>query len=302
MRVIFCLVFSTLIWSCSSSDNFSSKDSKLNSNLETAAVIYNEDGRKDYFEVSDGSLIELARSTAVFIENEHLQADHQADCYHLKHEPAKLPMCPGEKYISQPQWGFCSGSLVAPDVILTAGHCVANVNECAMTKIVFDYQVHDKDEQFKKFKSEQVFSCKEIIYRTEQAQGADFALIRLDRPALNRTALKFADSAIVFKDQLLIIGYPLGLPLKFAFDGKVRSALNDKFFVGEVDTFTGNSGSPVFNQQTLELVGVLSRGEKDFVHKNSCLVTKVCKGESCRGEDITRISEVQKISAFKQLW
>lgn len=295
MRLIFCLISAAFFSACSASKDFATPAMINRSEVGPAGVIYNEDGRKDYFEVNDTKLIELARSTAVFIATEHLQADHQADCYRLKNEPATLPLCPDEKYISQPQWGFCSGSLVAPDVILTAGHCVANSKECQTTKIVFDYQVRGKDEKIKLFKSENVFSCKEIIYRTEQNQGADFALIRLDRPTLNRTVLKFSELEASFKDQLLIVGYPLGLPLKFTFNGKVRSTMNDYFFVAEVDTFTGNSGSPVFNQDTLEILGVLSRGEKDFVHKNSCLVSKICKGESCRGEDVTRISEVKKI-------
>lgn len=290
MRTIFCLFLMLFFASC-----HPSKESHQNNTQNPYPVIYGEDGRRDFFEVSDARLLEIASSTAVFIENEHLQADQQAQIFKLRHEPPHPPLCPGEKYAEQPQWGFCSGALVAPDVILTAGHCVENEKECFHTKVVFDYRLRQKGEDIKSFKTDQVFNCKEIIHWILEDQGADFALIKLDRPVTGRKILAFSNTKVTFQDSLLVVGFPLGLPLKFTFDGRVRSQLKEKFFVATVDTFNGNSGSPVFNQQTLEIVGVLSRGERDFEKKNSCFVSKVCQGEDCRGEDVTEISEVRKV-------
>lgn len=291
MRIVFCLILSAMFGSCSLQ-----KQSSKTLEIELSSrVIYGEDGRKDYFEVQEADLLELARSVPVFIQAEHLKANQQTDNYHLQNEPPKLPMCPGEKYATQPQWGFCTGALVGPDLVLTAGHCVTNEKECLHTRLIFDFNLMDREDEIKTIKKQVIFSCVEIIYRKEEISGSDFAIIRIDRQISDRKYLKFSETEVTFQNKLLVAGYPLGLPFKFTFNGQVRSQMNDKYFVATLDTFSGNSGSPVFNQDTLEIVGVLSRGEKDFERKNSCYVAKVCQGEECRGEDVTKISEVKKV-------
>ena len=49
---------------------------------------------------------------------------------------------------------------------------------------------------------------------------------------------------------------------------------------------------PAINETTGEVEGILVRGETDFVYKNSCRVSNVCADDGCRGEDVTRITDV----------
>jgi hypothetical protein len=71
----------------------------------------------------------------------------------------------------------------------------------------------------------------------------------------------------------------------------VRNNAPAAFFVANLDTYGGNSGSPVFNSNTREVEGVLVRGETDFATQGGCQVSLVCPTSGCRGEDCTRTTE-----------
>ena len=73
----------------------------------------------------------------------------------------------------------------------------------------------------------------------------------------------------------------------------VRDNSPDSFFVANLDTYGGNSGSPVFNQDDDVVEGILVRGETDFVFNGTCVVSNVCPTTGCRGEDVTRTSEFE---------
>src|SRR5262249_3665943 len=91
--------------------------------------------------------------------------------------------------------------------------------------------------------------------------------------------------------RLYVIGHPSGLPAKFADGAEVRTASDPAFFTANLDTYGGNSGSPVFNAATHEVEGVLVRATTDFVPVGMCLVSAVCPTSGCSGEDCTRVSE-----------
>ena len=88
-----------------------------------------------------------------------------------------------------------------------------------------------------------------------------------------------------------MIGHPCGLPQKFADGATVRDNTPKAFFVANLDTYGGNSGSPVFNSSNQAVEGILVRGENDFVTNGTCFVSLVCPTTGCRGEDVTRASE-----------
>ena len=79
------------------------------------------------------------------------------------------------------------------------------------------------------------------------------------------------------------------------------------FFVCNLDTYGGNSGSPVFNSSTHELEGILVRGETDFiVTENGCRKSNVCPQNDpnfvCRGEDCTRSTEFGDFGSIQLIY
>src|SRR5208282_5244757 len=128
-----------------------------------------------------------------------------------------------EPFFEQGTGAFCSGSLVAPDIIMTAGHCVPSAEECASIKFVFGFAVKQKGVLPTSVPAGEVYGCKELIGREQIGTGADWALVRLDRKVAGHEPLKLnLTGKIENKTEVLVIGHPSGLPTKIAGGAHVR--------------------------------------------------------------------------------
>ncbi|MFN3455891.1 MAG: trypsin-like peptidase domain-containing protein [Pseudobdellovibrio sp.] len=270
-------------------------DSKVSAN-----VIYGDDGRLDLYELTDQhtagthSIRSLAESTVALIDNSDLQRVGDFTLIRGTNYGKDYRLCTTEKFYEQDTAAFCSGSLVGPDLIMTAGHCITSAIVCNKTKFIFNYGVKAVGILPAQVSNDEVYSCSQLVRRFQNNYGADYALIKLDRPVLNHRplAIRTAGEPQV-GESLFVIGHPAGLPTKVTLGGKIRSTNEDSYLIASLDTYGGNSGSAVFNSQTGLIEGILVRGENDFVSKNGCYVSNVCTEEGCRGEDVTRISEVR---------
>lgn len=268
------------------------------SQIETAqnpAVIYGEDNRQDINQVNNQDVKKIARSTIALIAKELMTLDKQAGVYRFLKPAMSLPLCQSERFRQQSTWAHCSGSLIASDLILTAGHCVIDEEDCRSARYVFDYELSGSEQVFLSVPANQVYGCAELVYTTAKKGPGDMAIVRLDRKVEDRSPLKIATQELSFDDQVMMIGHPSGYPKKVTFDGKIRKLSDPYFFTVAIDAYTSNSGSSVFNQKTHEIVGVLSRGEQDYIFTDDkCLISKICAENECSGEDVTRIEEVKK--------
>ena len=114
-------------------------------------------------------------------------------------------------------------------------------------------------------------------------------MVRLKRKVVGRTPLRVKrDSKAKSGDEIVVIGHPSGLPTKVAGGASVRNDAGT-YFVANLDTYGGNSGSAVFDSASGEVAGILVRGETDFRRVGSCLQSNVCTDSGCRGEDVTHI-------------
>jgi hypothetical protein len=120
--------------------------------------------------------------------------------------------------------------------------------------------------------------------------GIDYAIIRLDRPTGRRSLQVRTEGSVDTNSELVVIGNPSGLPTKVAGGGYIRENDAENFFVTNLDTFYGSSGSPVIDHETGVVEGVLVRGGDDFEfdHQKECFRPLVCKENDCRGEDVLR--------------
>jgi V8-like Glu-specific endopeptidase len=264
-------------------------------------VIYGEDNRKDVFESTDSALVELSKSTAAMISTEKLKSI-KGDIVISAQTLESRGICAKERFSKQISAANCSGFLVAPNILVTAGHCIKSESDCASYKWVFDFKVDHSDQGEVQVPKTSVYSCKKIISRSlDQMSKDDYAVIELNKKVLDRRPLAFRKSGKISKGtSLAVIGHPTGLPTKIADGAKVRS-LSTKFFVANLDTYGGNSGSAVFNTQTSEVEGILVRGENDYVPDSElgCQVSNVCANESCRGEDVTFITNIDALRKIR---
>ena len=209
--------------------------------------------------------------------------------------------CPGQRFSSQPVGASCTATLIAPDRMVTAAHCISSPSDqhsalptCDNTVFVFDYKSNASGYVNTRFNNQQIFFCKEVLDNNGFAD-ADWRVVKLDR-TVDRSPLKLLRE---FPDDLqqlplTVIGHPLGLPVKAAINGQLRKPVNDKYFLANIDAFEGNSGSPVMirlNTHTA-VVGMIIGGESDYVLNDQaqCKVTRACNGVDCQGEQILSAS------------
>lgn len=272
------------------------KLSEKQKNTIQPMTIYGKDDRKESYEVEDAQVQEVGSAVAALINKRRFRLNAKGE-YVLKKSKSygdSYGLCRDEKYYEQPAESECSGFAVGPNLIATAGHCLKKT-ECKSYYWVFGYEMLNAQKTNRTFEKSLVYKCENIV-RVESNNGEDWALIQLDRELENIRPLRLAENSNLGRGtRVMTIGYPLGLPKKFSMEGWVRKwSSSHVYFTTSVDVSSGNSGSPVLNADTLEVEGVLVRGDKDTErdHVNSCDRIKRCGEFKCDGEDVTNISFV----------
>lgn len=264
-------------------------------------VIYGDDDRVDVHESTNPQFVELARSTAAMIPNSALIMTQLGGFDVGGGTLRDRNLCKRERFVEQKTAANCSGFLISDKYLVTAGHCITSENDCKRYSWVFDYKMDSYEQTSFNIPTSSVYTCTKIIERRlEQSSQIDYAVVELDRAVTDRAPLTFRKAgALAINDPLVVIGHPTGLPTKIADGANVR-ALGKNIFVANLDTFGGNSGSAVFNTTTLEVEGILVRGEEDY-HKpflRGCLKPKECRDSKCRGEDVTRITVIEALKTL----
>lgn len=259
-------------------------------------VIYGKDNRSEVFEYQDPKIREMAKSTVTLVTSSSIrQSDNKFYVSTVTFGEEKKT-CYGERFSDQPAAGFCSGFLISPTKVVTAGHCINSLSDCDSTYFVFDYAMKNHTSARVGFDNSQVFRCKKILGRTKENKGVDYAVIELDREVKGRMPLELSDNSILStKSTLVVIGNPAGLPTKITDEGKVREIkAQGGYFVTNLDTYGGNSGSAVINAKTYRVEGILIRGETDFVYENTCYRSNRVGENEGRGEEVTLITKISE--------
>jgi V8-like Glu-specific endopeptidase len=272
-------------------------------------AIYGNDDRLDFTEITNPIHQKWALATAAMISKFTAREDYQnPDVFKIKSKMlSQNGVCEYQRFARQMTASDCSGFLISPDTLVTAGHCVRHKQDCKDWYWIFDYRSGYAPEGYHRYREgrtiyihkKSVYSCKKIIKTAvTNSTGLDFAVIKLDRAVTDREPLRIRRKGDVsINANLVIAGYPSGLPVKVADNAKVRSSEdNHPYFVATTDSFTGNSGSAVINEDTGLVEGILVRGEQDYEYQKSkgkrCLMPVVCEEDQCQGEEVTKISEI----------
>jgi len=199
-----------------------------------------------------------------------------------------VPAASNVQFLDQPVASSCTGFLIAPDILVSAGHCFTkpgangyesprdpNFGGIADKVWIFDYT---NDVPFNR-SGNYISIPKENQYRIVEmldaklvgsgTNGSDYAIMRLDRPT-NRKPFKFRfGGKVTTGDYLAMVGAPDGLPLKIADSAFVINNNGPRSFKTNLDAFHGNSGGPVFNVRGW-IEGMLLYGPSDYFVDESC--------------------------------
>lgn len=264
-------------------------------------VVYGEDGRRYGFQHSNTQLQYLSRSVAAVMNKSKYEFIAGGKAIRIFSETLEeeFGLCEEVAFAKDRTGADCSSFLVAPDLVATAGHCVVSERHCGETSFIFDFNREVVGEGQQSYVStSKVYHCQEIVARDFGGnKGVDFAIVRLNRPVKDRLPLQYRNSGEISLDaSLAVIGHPGGLPKVITMDAKVMRSDSELFFSITSDTFAGNSGSPVINQSTGLVEGILIRGENDYRYNENkgCFEINVCpeNGGECEGEEVMRMTQI----------
>lgn len=229
--------------------------------------VFGEDDRVD---VKDAEGIrDFVRATAVMISKENIEENRVYGLTlrnKLESEFGTSNFDRNVKFLDQPTCASCTGFLIAPDILVTAGHCMKKMSEAKDYVWVFDYTNELKTLESQVYENwnyivvdpDNVYEVVEVLdsyYIDEDSYSFfddvdpnDYSVLKLDRKS-SRAPYRFRTSGeIQLESPVYTIGSPTGLPLKFTDNANVVSNYQEVWFKNDIDTFPGNSGGPVFNE------------------------------------------------------
>ena len=278
----------------------------LDASSKEPKVIYNTDNRIEVFQAINTAQKAAKAVVALVKTNDLRRLDNGA--YRFKHvEPVgrERSWCPSERFFEQPAPAYCTGFMVGEDLIATAGHCIKKSagQSCGDVSFIFDFDVKRNGNARTVFAERDVYQCKEVLGgELSSSTKSDWRVVRVAKIKGREPVQIRREGKVDSGESLTVIGHPVGLPKKIASGATVKQNHQSVYFVTDLDTYGGNSGSPVFNTESIRrgqpmVEGILVRGATDFVRARgrSCVVSNFCDsfgGESCGGESVTRMSQV----------
>ena len=162
-------------------------------------------------------------------------------------------------------------------MLSTAAHCLGK--SLNSYYIIFEFELFSQNGAKVEFEESDVYTVQSVVASgSPTGSSGDYGVFLLDRPVTGRSAFSKATNSVSIGESVLMIGYPVGLPKKFDEGGIITSATSS-LIRGTVDSYGGNSGSPVFDGDN-NLVGMLVGGAPDFISQGHCEVSNICPGGS----------------------
>ncbi|MBY0470772.1 S1 family peptidase [bacterium] len=274
---------------------------------EREDVIYGVDDREEILDVQNLHVSELARSSVSLVSGDQLRLNTvQAPngdvdfVFDLSGAPLaqEQNLCPEERFRDQVRGSYCSGVLISPTRVATAGHCIVSQAQCQQTYFVFGFQLQQDRSTPTRFNPSQVYTCDRLIDRVQEVEGTDWAVIELERPVEGgrlpvKLSSQLASNPLPMGLSIFMLGNPAGIPLKHGKAWVREDIPGNLFFKTNLDNFFGGSGAAVYNSKTFELEGLVTKGEpEDFVldSQRGCKVSKRCADDACMGEYVTKVS------------
>lgn len=275
-------------------DKFTTKSLETIYGQKVIYGVFDADNRKDWYDADPRSQATSLQTACLVEKNKLVQL--QNGNYTLKSRPfseAKY-LCSTERFYEQPVSGFCSGFAVSSNLVITAGHCI-NKKNLSDFVIVFDFKMVDKETVKKEYLSTDIYLPIEIVDSGWNEQGVDYGILKVNRTIPKHRIALIREQRVKDSEPIFVMGHPCGLPIKIANQASVKSNSNLNFFSTDLDTYGGNSGSPVYDTAH-QIVGILVRGATDFKYdyQNKCYISRICETmltPDCGGEFVSRTNQ-----------
>jgi V8-like Glu-specific endopeptidase len=267
-------------------------NSQAGSNLGVDAI-YGIDNRLDGSAITEQNLIKLKSAIGLMVSKDQLTKGLLTSEIQAAKMTESVNVCSDVRFANELTIESCTAFLIAPDLMATAGHCIQESIDCENKVIAFDVSESSQKADRYKISNSNLYECQEIVAQSFNESG-DYSVFKLKKKT-RRTPLKLRTSGeITAKDKVLMLGHPLGQPLKMSPAVTPTDLTNPILFKAPLNSFVGNSGSPVINAKTLKVEGILVNGAEDFLldEINKCYRFQVHEVKAGSGEGVSRISEI----------
>lgn len=262
VRFVSCAILA-LVMGCSASEGVGA---------QRAPNLFGPDDRMEWYAHPDPLFQDISRlSVGAIVPHTRIDAADPEDVQLISRgtHTEVHTLCPGETFGEQPVIARCSGTLIAPNLVLTAGHCFDGPDDCSENAFVTGFY-YESAGVFPQLTADDVYACSSVPV-VVNAMGNDYAVIVLDRPVeapRRPVAVTYMIPPLVYDDPVVLAGFGAGLPLKIDSGGRVVDNLAT-FFETTADTFAGSSGAGVFLPDG-RIAGIHVRGPEDYLDMGGC--------------------------------
>lgn len=283
---------------------------KLNKTIFTDAEGKSIGKRENINMISDSRISEKARQIVSgvggLIKNDRLIAIEEGK-YEYEIKGRCLDLADGEEFRDEPSGCFGSIFLISSKYMLTAGHNLKgrmSIDQKTVegVSVVFGFVKESNDQKKYTIPEENVYKIKKVVKIETSSNGLDYALIKLNKRVINGIKpLEIDFEDVKVGDKIYVIGQSEGLPMKCSYDAEIKKNRNENRFDVDTQTFGGNSGSPVIDEETNKVNGIFVKGFNDYRGGDKPIVPltreKISKvtTEKHGYEEVVKISRLRKI-------
>jgi hypothetical protein len=262
-------------------------------------AIYEEDNRKDLYEIADPQVKKVAAAMAYQIEKVELTGWTFERNWKLVMETmVQRGVCAEERFSGQLSLrNNCTAILVSPKHLLSAGNCI-NEHFCTndLYYWMFDNDLKTDGPQIETNSRKNFYRCKKVVKRAfDRNSGVSYILFELEKEVKNIEPVKFRRSGRMgVNEEVIVLGHPQGLPLKIA-DHAQALDQNETHFILNSDISGSTRGAAIINAKNYELEGIMVYGTANYESS----------GDACKKSTVLRDEEAQelalKTSVFKDI-
>lgn len=241
---------------------------KTRSTLDFTRGFWSED-LMDWNEIADEQIKRNAQcAAAICFKDSLFDTNNGFSTLKVKNYGKTFNLCDFEPFRDQPiaSGRLCTGFLVKEDVIATAAHCV-NSGDVTDLRFIFGFRMEAPTTPVIQIPDDDIYKGVKFIHKVydPRGTGSDWALVQLDRNVIGQTVSELSKDNVYPGQAIYVIGHPCGLPLKYGAGISVQDNPNECYFKVNLNVYAGSSGSPVFDLNTHEVVGLIATGaERDF--------------------------------------
>ncbi|WP_408097874.1 trypsin-like serine peptidase [Peredibacter sp. HCB2-198] len=229
-------------------------------------IIQDGDDRTNVSKLDDKSR-KTAAAIATIVEAAQI-IDNKDGTFTIKPKSIDSDLCPEEKFSNSYSYGSCTAFKIADNAIGTAAHCIESQKKladfCTDNRFIFDFNdagtKPGANAGDRIVNASQIATCDSVGYYSHSSSGDDFAVLFAEtNPEI--PSLDISDRELKVKDKVIKIAHGYGYLSNMSV-GKVTN-INEKYeFESTNDIFGGDSGAPILDAETHEVVGVAVRAYK----------------------------------------